>query len=876
MVSVRFSMTYTWLLLVFDACSAHEYRHDLVDQIWYASQRSPSSSLDQVVYVVSSHNAAASNSLFAPFAELHASNQAIAGEAFHVCRQDAAADSTKSCSASDLSAHLVSSRYERKARLWNQTNAFFRDSAQYFIFIDFSNGWSDLTTDYLLEFQAALVFRQPSVAVPFHTCNAVHSSSGSIAAISSIYDTTFVAIHRSARKLLLPLDESLLSLVCHLFLQGNILQLNLTSQSKFLESDCNKPDVANQKEMMDFSTSLLTRQYLHALPFSPRIHAASLAAPVTFTENATISDSLHSGCFVRCDFAYWQHHPVFECCATLFESPTTNNPDSRHWDLWLKWQLPHPSTFLQKALQLTHPLPQFSIVLSGRQHILDDTCAHQDLVETSDALESFNMTVIPEKMDARSTGNSTLLSIQVQLTLSAPESEHELCAVFGRLDEIETTIICDATEYSSIFSGDNVSIISDISSAPWFYSPGPSWFQCTSSMLSDSLRTRSFSVSSLTQCSDIFQVSIRSKVSLRRLCSKAARAWPCIGSVLEASSQSVIYSAHHQEKESSYSKNTPPTDLFERPMRARAVDQDLFSDFSCAGPNRHWPHADESAHHGPAQLLKTGVFNMCLIQNACWIDKQIVVFLPEHFQSLEYMGFFDFPHVKLSEELTNVYYSPPSYSPLQHFFVPKFVYGRVPPEAKFAADIVHYALQRGFSGTNFGHTVWEDIGSIFHAVQTFDLPRDDGRIVLLTDHGKPRLFPPFFPRIPAYIDEFPNGTCFTHMVVGFAGIGSFEQGFSLHRSAHAVEFRKFYLSLLRVSHLTSKKRSRKQIIVNMYPKIVVGTGPVWSDVCKMSLELSVLYSNIQFRCISLHEMSLHLQAQVVSEATVHIWPNGTC
>jgi hypothetical protein len=495
----------------------------------------------------------------------------------------------------------------------------------------------------------------------------------------------------------------------------------------------------------------------------------------------------------------------------------------------------------------------------------------------SDAFESFRLTVIPERMHVRTRASSRLFSIQIQLTLSAAESEHDLFEVFGRLDEIETKISCDgdANEYSTVFAGENISIISDIGSAPWFYSPGPLWFHCASSMLSDSLRTRSFSVSLPAQCSDKYQVAIRSKVSLRRLFPKVARARPCIGSVLEASSQSYTYSVHDAAKLTSFSQNIPPADLFDTPMRARAVEQDLFSDFSCAGPNRRWPHADESAHHGPAQMLKTDVFNMCLIQNACWIHNQIVVFLPEHFQSLEYMGFFDFPHVKLSEELTNVYYSPPSFSPLQHFFTPRFVYGRIPLEVNFATNIVHYALQRVFSGTNFGHTVWEDLGAIFHAVQTFDLPRDDGRIVLLTDHRNPKLFPPFFPRIPAYIDEFPNGTCFRQMMVGFAGIGSFEQGFSLYRTAHAVEFRKFYLTLLRVSHLTSKQRRRKQIIVNMYPKIVVGSGHVWSDVCKMSLELSFLYSNIQFRCISLNDMSLHLQAQVVSEATVHIWPNGT-
>jgi hypothetical protein len=177
---------------------------------------------------------------------------------------------------------------------------------------------------------------------------------------------------------------------------------------------------------------------------------------------------------------------------------------------------------------------------------------------------------------------------------------------------------------------------------------------------------------------------------------------------------------------------------------------------------------------------------------------------------------------------------------------------------------------------NFGHAVWEELGSIFHALQTFDLPREDGRIVLLTDHGQSKTFPPLFPRVSAYIDEFPNGTCFRRMVMGFAGVGSFEQGFSLYRSALSVEFRKFYLNMLNVTHLTTKPRRGAPIIVNMYPKVVVGNGHVWSDVCKLANELSDMFSKLQFRCISLHEMSLEVQAQVISQATIHVWPNGMC
>lgn len=189
MGSARCCLTYAWLLLALDACFAHDNTHalSLAHQIWYAPQRSPSGSIDQVVYVVSFLNTATPNSLFAPFATLHSSNQATADETCFVCRQDSAAESTKSRSSSDISPYLeyesANSRVERNARLWNQVDTVFGNSAQYFVFIDFSNGWSKVTTNDLLEFQQALVLHQPAVAVPFHTCNAVYNSSDSIATI---------------------------------------------------------------------------------------------------------------------------------------------------------------------------------------------------------------------------------------------------------------------------------------------------------------------------------------------------------------------------------------------------------------------------------------------------------------------------------------------------------------------------------------------------------------------------------------------------------------------------------------------------------------------------------------------------------------------
>jgi hypothetical protein len=171
--------------------------------------------------------------------------------------------------------------------------------------------------------------------------------------------------------------------------------------------------------------------------------------------------------------------------------------------------------------------------------------------------------------------------------------------------------------------------------------------------------------------------------------------------------------------------------------------------------------------------------------------------------------------------------------------------------------------------------VWEELGGVFHAMHLFDLPRDDGRIVWFNQHNIPRATPYFFPRTPVYISEYDDGTCFEHMVVGFRGVNSFTHGFSLHRSAHAVEFRKHYLSLYGLQHLTSKRRQRQHVFVNLYPKWVTGNAEVWSDVCSLAQNVELLFPRLHFRCVVLHEMSVEVKVQVIAEATIHVWPNGT-
>ena len=94
-------------------------------------------------------------------------------------------------------------------------------------------------------------------------------------------------------------------------------------------------------------------------------------------------------------------------------------------------------------------------------------------------------------------------------------------------------------------------------------------------------------------------------------------------------------------------------------------------------------------------------------------------------------------------------------------------------------------------------------------------------------------------------------------------------------SAHAVEFRKHYLSLYGLQHLTSKRRQRPHVFVNLYPKWVTGNAEVWSDVCRLAQNVELLFPRLHFRCVVLHEMSVEVKVQVIAEATIHVWPNGT-
>jgi hypothetical protein len=844
----------------------------VADQIWCSMQNS---TVCNVLYLVTSCDSSQSQSLFEPIAMLHYSRLHSNSDEF-TQSETCGLEGTKDC-------EIIDSARERKAHLWRHAEKSFSGISDYFVFIDLAAGWSNITSKNLLEFQRNLFQRNPAVAVPFHRCNTKDTSSVSVEAISSIYDTSFLAVSGRARKLLLPLQESLISLICHLMIRNGVLQFRIGSSSRLnvVDPDCSLQDTENQQDMIDFVTSLQSKHYLDAVPFFPRIHSPAIPTPVRFTANATISLPFLDGSCVRCEHPYWHLHPVFECCMASSIIPQhVLNVSSAQSSIW---NFLHPSMLAKSSDVLTHPLPRFKIVLSGKNLMLDDACFQQTSLESSEYLRSFNLFVIPEKLDLHPSGSQNVLDIQLQVTISALESEQEFCAVFAKINEVTVTAICDGRENTSVVAAPfsesqsnsmQSNLENDVAqhdAAPWFYSPAPSWHHVSSGILdssTDILNTRSFDVTVVSSCREAVSVSVRAKVALLRLCQKQDenRVRSCSGHILVGESPNVTHSAHAEARRSPVSTE----DLFDTHYRAPSLNEDarkMFSDFWCAGPNRHWPYKRTNHYNGPEVMVKSGAFNMCMMQNACWINKMIVLFLPEHFSELMQLGFFDFRNVVLTKEFGNS-------------FAPHFTLGSIPQEAVFAADIVHYAMQRNTTTVlrelrNFGHTVWEELGSIFHAVHLFDLPRDDGRIVLLTDHSQPKLLPPLFPRSPVYIDEFPNGTCFKQMVVGFAGVGSLEQGFQLYRPAHSVEFRNFYSTLFNVTHLMSKhRRGRSQIVVNMYPKVVVGNLHVWSDVCKFASTLSPTYPKLQFRCVSLHQMSFEVQAQVIAEATIHIWPNG--
>jgi hypothetical protein len=205
---------------------------------------------------------------------------------------------------------------------------------------------------------------------------------------------------------------------------------------------------------------------------------------------------------------------------------------------------------------------------------------------------------------------------------------------------------------------------------------------------------------------------------------------------------------------------------------------------------------------------------------------------------------------------------------------PNVVFAPIPQNVRFAKNITHFlALKDDHKNIrNFGHAVFEGLASMYHAMESFDLLESGARLVhfqnvsisnfILGPWKAPRSgYFYLFPHISAFIEEYPSGTCFHKMVVGHTAVASiWNKQFSVHRAAHIARFRRFYLHHLQLDNVVARSHRRKKIVVNFYPRHVRGWRSCWKDVCKLSMLLEEVFMDVEFRCVSLHSMSIELQA----------------
>jgi hypothetical protein len=108
-------------------------------------------------------------------------------------------------------------------------------------------------------------------------------------------------------------------------------------------SGCREADVANQDSIFNFVSSLKKKQYILALPFSPRISrtAAPPFPPVQFTIDGAIDTTSETECPVDCNFYYWRIQSAFECCFFISEAATLYSAKENYLKLSQTHMLPH-------------------------------------------------------------------------------------------------------------------------------------------------------------------------------------------------------------------------------------------------------------------------------------------------------------------------------------------------------------------------------------------------------------------------------------------------------------------------------------------------------------------------------------------------------
>lgn len=568
-------------------------------------------------------------------------------------------------------------RYMR-LRLWFFVEQAYRaahtdSSPQYFVFLDV-NASNLPSRSNLTDFADKLLDELPHVAVPFHPCNS-RDDSGNKYEITSVYDTSFTAIHVSARKLLLPLDDSLFSLVCHLMLRGSVMQFPFGNMHHSNAPQCEESDNENQSAMMHFVSSLTSKDLILPLPFSPRIQKP--AAPLRYgLVHSTIhgsndferggfylgffSDDMNK-CPVKCSFHYWLSHPTFECCLSLTRGLTMPwraaeyDVNTEYSETAARWNLPRAfdvaSSFCTSMSCLTHPLPTFSLALSKPPVTLDDnfSCS-SDQAGASDAFEIFSLARVsfqPDRLFLKHLPSGPpLLTALLQLTFSAPSATgaHIPGALFGSVKQVTINSNCDGYESMQTVADGSWVISSSTDSKfqsalpPWFYTlngDGQQWFELSSNTSSDSLRALVMNVSVPTLCTDHMFLQAKVVLSIRFL---APLGGLCRRHELFAESQNVSFSSLEESKRSSVITENPPTDLFDDRDQAHAPRA---SNFACSGPNRHWPWEEQLSTALPSEMF-LGSYNMCLLQNVCWINQELTLFLPPELEPLTDYGFFNF------------------------------------------------------------------------------------------------------------------------------------------------------------------------------------------------------------------------------------------
>jgi len=584
-------------------------------------------------------------------------------------------------------AEAKSMRSAMRNLLWHKVADVIDDDTQYVILIDTSLGLPSMSN--LEQFQSWLLLSSPSVGVPFHYCNLRNEHSNNSACISSVYDLALVAIRRTALKLLLPLDEAVFPLLCHVMLRGTVMQFDFgQTHGANGQGACahgEDRDAANQDALVDFVSSLRSEEHALAVPFSPRIQPTIVPHSVVFRSDGIIvsmpgNQSSGFSCPVECSMDYWQLHPAFDCCpsatvAFTSASASTYDAQTSYIEISTKWNLPRRANLMGSLSDgrpspshynsgvnrryrnslLTHPLPKFRIVPNRPPVVFDVSSFHQSChVDAVNHLHAFKVTLQPDRFELlREGGRDAQVAVVLQVTVSSealPQAVQAAgYAVFSRLESLRFDTVCNGVELSSEANLTAVQYTAptdtEFSSgiAPWFYSPGAGWFEVASNITKEAphcLRTLLLNVTVAPFCDGRMFISATASVTIRAVSTSGA---PCLSHVDVASSHNVSFDAANETRRASFLGEDAPSDLFDDKLNSSFESTARRSDFSCAGPNRMWLYEEQDST-SIFDKINTGEFvNMCLLHNVCWKDSRLVLYLPPPFANLEAAGLFDFP-----------------------------------------------------------------------------------------------------------------------------------------------------------------------------------------------------------------------------------------